>query len=201
MPSTTIPTPTSGQPSLLLRGSRDSTPLASPNLATYQPPEEFQEGSTRGYFDGVKKGEERANRDGGEMDSGRFERDVAQFFREEPVTAQPSDKELQPGADEEEEDDEDEGDLPALLADSDEDGEEDIGEPRGVARPRRAPWGPEWVDAGRADVADEEDVVAEVDDEGEDAEGEDVDDAALAAQLADEDMAVEDDMEGALEGK
>jgi hypothetical protein len=201
LPSATVPTPISGQPSLLLRGSEDSTPLASPNLATYQPPEEFQEGSARrGYFDGVKKGEERADRDSGEADLGRFERDLAQFFREEPTTAQPSDKELRPSADEEEED-EDEGDLPGLLADSDEDGEEDGREPRGVARPRRAPWGPEWVDVGRADVADEEDVVAEVDDEGEDAEGDDVDDAALAAQLADEDMAVEDDMEGALEGE
>jgi hypothetical protein len=29
---------------------------------------------------------------------------------------------------------------------------------------------------------------------------EDVDDVALAAQLADEDLAIEDDMEGALEG-
>ncbi|KAI0251385.1 hypothetical protein BJV78DRAFT_1375071 [Lactifluus subvellereus] len=197
MPSATIPTPTSGPPSLLLRSSRDSTPLASPNLATYQPPEEFQEGSARrGYFDGAKKGEEKPDRDNGETDSGRFERDVAQFFREDPFTAQPSDKELRPGAEEG-----DEGDLPGLLADSEEDGEEDARELRGVARrgPRRGPWGPEWVDAGRANVVDEDDAVAEVDDEGEDAEGEDIDDAALAAQLADEDMAVEDDMEGALE--
>lgn len=74
---------------------------------------------------------------------------------------------------------------------------------RGAARrgQRRAAWGPEWDEPGRVDVADEEDVVAEADDDGEDAEGEEVDDAALAAQLADEDMAVEDDMEGALEGK
>jgi hypothetical protein len=197
MPSATIPTPISGSPPFVHRSSRDSTPLASPNLATYQPPEEFQEGSARqGYFDGVKKGKEKADHDGGETDSVRFERDVAQFFREEPITVQLSDKELRPGADEEEEDEEDEGDLPGLLADSDEDGEEDVREQRGLARPRRAPWGPEWVDAGLADVADEDDVVAEVDDEGDD-----VDDAAFAAQLADEDMAVEDDMEGALEGK
>ena len=204
MPSTTIPTPTSGPPSLLLRSSRDSTPLASPNLATYQPPEEFQEGSARrGYFDGAKKGEEKPDRDNGETDSGRFERDVALFFREEPFTAQPSDKELRLAAEGEEEDEGDEGDLPGLLADSEEDGDEDARELRGVARrgPRRGPWGPEWVDAGRANVVDEDDAVAEVDDDGEDAEGEDIDDAALAAQLADEDMAVEDDMEGALEGK
>jgi hypothetical protein len=44
-------------------------------------------------------------------------------------------------------------------------------------------------------------MAVEADDDGEDAEGEEVDDAALAAQLADEDLAVEDDMEGALEGK
>jgi hypothetical protein len=50
-------------------------------------------------------------------------------------------------------------------------------------------------------MGDEEDVVAEADDDVEDAEGEDVDDVALGAQLADEDMVVEDDMDGALEGK
>jgi hypothetical protein len=60
------------------------------------------------------------------MASVRFERDVAQFFREEPITVQLSDRELRPGADEEEGDEEDEGDLPGLLADSDEDGEEDV---------------------------------------------------------------------------
>jgi hypothetical protein len=43
---------------------------------------------------------------------------------------------------------------------------------------------------------DEDDAAAEVNDKGED-----VDDAALATQLADEDMAMEDDMEGTPEGK
>jgi hypothetical protein len=204
MPNTTIPTPTSGSPSLLHRGSRDSTPPASPSLATYQPPEEFQEGSTRrGYFDGVKEG-------GGEVDPyreidlERFERDATLFFKDEPIVVQHPGKEFRPNAEDEEEDEEDEGDLPGLLADSDEDGEEDVRELRGAARraQRRAGvWEPEWGDARREDVADEEDVAVEADEDGEDAEGEDADDAALAAQLADEDMVVEDDMEGALEGK
>lgn len=200
MPSTTIPTPTSNQPSLLIR-SVDSTPPASPNLATYQPPEEFQEGSVRrGYFDGFEKANE-VDGDSEEMDPRKFERDMAQFFKEEPVIAQLPDNDIGPGAEEDEEDEEEEGDLPELLADSDEDGEEDAREPLAAAQrgPRRVAWGPEWGDAGRADVADEG-VVAEADEDGEDAEGDDADDAAVAAQLADEDIAVEDDMEGALEG-
>lgn len=200
MPSTTIPTPTSSQPSLLLR-SVDSTPPASPNLATYQPPEEFQEGSVRGgYFDDFEKVDEDVDRDSEEVDPRNFERDMAQFFKEEPLVAQPPDKKIGPDAEEEEEEEE-EGDLPGLLVDSDEDGEEDAREPQAAAQrgPRRVAWGPEWGDAGQADVADGEGVVAEADEDGEDAEGEDADDAALAAQLADEDIAVEDDMEGALE--
>ena len=203
MPNTTLPTPTSGPPSLL-RGSGDSTPPASPSLATYQPPEEFQEGSARrGYFDGVEKGEREVDHDKEMVDSEKFERDASLFFKDEPIAVQHSGKESQPNAEEEEEEEEDEGDLPGLLADSDEDGEEDARELRGAARlgQRHAAWGPEWVDVGRVDVVEEEDVVAEADDEGEEPEGEEVDDAALAAQLADEDLAVEDDMEGALEGK
>ncbi|KAH8978584.1 hypothetical protein EDB86DRAFT_2815838 [Lactarius hatsudake] len=163
------------QPSLLLR-SADSTPPASPNLATYQPPEEFQEGSVRGgYFDDFEKVNEDVDRDSEEVDPRTFERDMAQFFKEEPLAAQPPDQKIGPDAEEEEEEEE-EGDLPGLLVDSDEDGEEGA----------RAPQ-------------DGEGVVAEADEDGEDAEGEDADDAALAAQLADEDIAVEDDMEGALE--
>jgi hypothetical protein len=137
------------------------------------------------------------------MDPEKFERDASFFFKDEPIVVQHSAQEPRPNAEEEEEDDDDEGDLPGLLADSDEDGEEGARGLRGAARrgQRRAAWGPEWVDVGRVDVVDEEDVVAEADDDGEDPEGEDVDDAALAAQLADEDLAVEDDMEGALEGK
>ncbi|KAH9039259.1 hypothetical protein EDB85DRAFT_2110167 [Lactarius pseudohatsudake] len=170
------------QPSLLLRGV-DSTPPASPNLATYQPPEEFQEGSVRGgYFDDFEKVDEDVDRDSEEVDPRKFERDMAQFFKEEPLAAQPPDKKIGPDAEEEEEEEE-EGDLPGLLVDSDEDGEEDAREPQAAAQ----------------HVADGEGVVAEADEDGEDAEGEDADDAALAAQLADEDIAVEDDMEGALE--
>ncbi|KAN0115652.1 hypothetical protein V8E52_006771 [Russula decolorans] len=201
MPNTTLPTPTSGPPSLL-RSSGDSTPPASPSLATYQPPEEFQEGSARrGYFDGVEEGEREVDHDRETMDSEKFERDASLFFKDEPIVVQHSGKESRPNAEEEEEEEEDEGDLPGLLADSDEDGEEDARELRGAARrgQRHAAWGPEWVDVGRVDVVDEEDVVAEADDDGEEPEGEEVDDAALAAQLADEDLAVEDDMEGALE--
>ena len=203
MPNTTLPTPTSGPPSLL-RSNGDSTPPASPSLATYQPPEEFQEGSARrGYFDGIKEGEGEVDHDGETMDSEKFERDGSLFFKDELIVVQHSGKESRPNAEEEEEEEDDEGDLPGLLADSDEDGDEDPRELRGAARhgQRRAAWGPEWVDMGRVDVVDEEDVVAEADDDGEDPEGEDVDDAALAAQLADEDLVVEDDMEGALEGK
>jgi E3 ubiquitin-protein ligase MARCH6 len=82
MPSTTIPTPTSSQLSLLIR-SVDSTPPASSNLATYQPPEEFQEGSVRrGYFDGFEKANEEVDRDSEEMNPRKFERDMAQFFKE-----------------------------------------------------------------------------------------------------------------------
>ncbi|KAN0128787.1 hypothetical protein V8E53_013374 [Lactarius tabidus] len=196
MPSTTIPTPTSSQPSLLR--SVDSTPPASPNLATYQPPEEFQEGSVRrGYFDDLENAGEEVDRDSEELGPRKIEREMAQFFKE-PVTAQLPDNKIAPGAEEEEE--EEEGDLPELLADSDEDGEEDARELQAAAqRPRRVAWGPEWGDAGQAGVADEEGVVAEADEEGEDMEGDDADDAALAGQLADEDIAVEDDMEGALE--
>ena len=203
MPNATLPTPTSGPPSLL-RSNGDSTPPASPSLATYQPPEEFQEGSARrGYFDGIEEGEGEVDYDREKMNPERFEQDAPLYFKDEMIIAQQSSKESRLNAEEEEEEDEDEGDLPGLLADSDEDGEEDARELRGAARrgQRRAAWGPEWADAGRADLADEEDVVAEADDDGEDAEGEDVDDVAMAAQLADEDMAVEDDMEGALEGK
>ena len=84
MPNMTIPTPTSGTPSLLLRSSKDNTPLASPNLATYRPPEEFQEGSTqRDYFDGAKDGEEEVGHDGENMVPERFERDTALFFKGE----------------------------------------------------------------------------------------------------------------------
>ena len=203
MPNTTLPTPTSGPPSLL-RSNGDSTPPASPSLATYQPPEEFQEGSARrGYFDGVEEGEGEVDHERESMNSEKFEQDAPLFFKDELIVVQHSGKESRPNAEEEEEEEEDEGDLPGLLADSEEDGEEDARELRGAARrgPRRAAWGPEWVDVGRVDVVDEEDVVAEADDDGEEPEGEDVDDAALAAQLADEDLAVEDDMEGALEGK
>ncbi|KAH9962695.1 hypothetical protein BC827DRAFT_206711 [Russula dissimulans] len=201
MPNTTIPTPTSG-PSSLLRTSGDSTPLASPSLATYQPPEEFQEGSAaQGYFDDVVEREGELDRDMEKRSAERFGRDAALYFKEEPMVSQNSEKESRSNAEEEEEEEEDEGDLPGLLADSDDDREEDARELRGAARrgPRRAGWGPEWGDAGRADVVGEEDVVAEADDDGEEADGEEVDDAAMAAQLADEDMAVEDDMEGALE--
>ncbi|KAI0294319.1 hypothetical protein B0F90DRAFT_1757507 [Multifurca ochricompacta] len=190
------PTPIASPSSLPLASSRESTPLTSPNLATYHPPEEFLEGSTRqGYFDGAEKVGEEVSRDTEEMDPRELERDVAHFFSEEPAMGQPSDKE-------DEDEDEDEGDLPGLLADSDDEVEDPM-EPRGAARrgPRRIAWGPEWDDGRDADVADEEGLVAEADDDGdgEDAEGEEVDDAALAAQLADEDMVVEDDMEGALE--
>jgi hypothetical protein len=203
MPNTTLPTPTSGPPSVL-RSNGDSTPPASPSLATYQPPEEFQEGSARrGYFDGVEEAEGGVGHDRETMNSEKFERDASLFFKDELIVVQHSGKESRPNVEEEEEEEDDEGDLPGLLADSDEDGEEDARELRGAARrgQRRAAWGPEWVDVGRVGVVDEEDVVAEADDDGEDPEGEDVDDAALAAQLADEDLAVEDDMEGALEGK
>jgi len=204
MPNTTIPTPVSAPPSLLPRGSRDSTPLESPSLATYQPPEEFQEGSARqGYFDNVEDGEGGLDNCSDMVNHERFEQDAALFFKDEPIIAYHAGKESRLNTEEEEEEEEDEGDLPGLLADSDEDGDEDARELRGAARrgQRRAAWGPEWGDAVRPGVADEGDVAVEADDDGEDVEGEDVDDAALAAQLADEDMAVEDDMEGALEGK
>lgn len=202
MPNTTLPTPTSGPPTLL-RSNGDSTPPASPSLATYQPPEEFQEGSARrGYFDGIEEGEGEVDNDKEKINTESFERDAPLFFKDDLIIVQHSGKESRLNAEEEEEEEDDEGDLPGLLADSDEDGEEDARELRGAARrgQRRAAWGPEWVDAGRADLADE-DVLGEADDEGDDAEGDDVDDVALAAQLADEDMAVEDDMEGALEGR
>jgi len=206
MPNTTIPTPTSATPSLLPRSSRDSTPLASPSLATYQPPEEFQEGSSRqGYFDNVEEGEGELDHPR-DMSHERFEQDAALFFKDEPNFAYEASKESRLNTEEEEDEEDDEGDLPGLLADSDEDGDEDARDLRGAVRgaarraQRRAAWGPEWNDAVPAEVADEGDVVVEADDDGEDVEGEEVDDAALAAQLADEDLAVEDDMEGALEG-
>jgi len=199
MPNMTIPTPTSTPPSLMFR-SVNSTPPASPNLATYHPPEELQEDSAKpGYFDGFEKVDEEVDHDGEETNSQNIEHEMVQYFKE-PGIAQPPEKRIDPGAEEQEEE---EGDLPGLLVDSDEDAEDDAGEPQDAARrgPRRVAWGPEWGDGRRADVADEEGVVAEADEDGEDAEGDDADDAALAAQLADEDIAVEDDMEGALEGK
>jgi hypothetical protein len=204
MPNTTIPTPASAPPSLLPRGLMDSTPLESPSLATYQPPEEFQEGSAQqGYFDNVEEGEEESDRGRDTMNHERFERDTALFFKDEPLTAYNAGKEARINSGEEDDEEEDEGDLPGLLVDSDEDGDDEARELRGAARrgQRRAAWGPEWGDVVPAEVADEGDVAVEADDDGEDVEGEDVDDVALAAQLADEDMAVEDDMEGALEGK
>jgi E3 ubiquitin-protein ligase MARCH6 len=204
MPNTTIPTPASAPPSLLSRGSRDNTPLGSPSLATYQPPEEFQEGSARqGYFDNVDEDEEELDRCQDVTNHEQFEQDASLFFKDESILEYPGSKESQLNIEEEEEEEEDEGDLPGLLADSDEDGDEDGRELRGPARHRQrfAAWGPERGDAEHAEVADEGDMVVEGDDDGEDVEGEDVDDAALAAQLADEDMVIEDDMEGALEGK
>jgi hypothetical protein len=141
------------------------------------------------------------------MSHERFEQDAALFFKDEPIFAYEAGKESRPNTEEEEDEEDDEGDLPGLLADSDEDGDEDARELRGAVRgparrgQRRAAWGPEWNDAVPAEVAVEGGVAVEVDDDGEDAEGEEVDDAALAAQLADEDLAVEDDMEGVLEGK
>jgi hypothetical protein len=64
MPSATTPMLTSRPPSLLLRSSRDSTAIASLKLPTYEPPEESQGGSARWeYFDGVKEGEEKPDRD------------------------------------------------------------------------------------------------------------------------------------------
>ncbi|KAI9510016.1 hypothetical protein F5148DRAFT_977305 [Russula earlei] len=181
MPNATIPTPTSGPSSFLFRSSGDSTPLASPSLATYQPPEEFQEGSARrGYFDGAVEVEDEIDCNREKMSAEDFDRDRALYFKEE-LFSQSSEMESQRNVEEEEEDDGDEGDLPGLLADSDEDGEEDARELRGLP-----------------DVADE-DVIVEADDDGEDPEGDEMDDAALAAQLADEDIVVEDDMEGALE--
>jgi E3 ubiquitin-protein ligase MARCH6 len=204
MPNTTIPTPASAPPSLLPRDSINSTPLGSPSLATYQPPEEFQEGSARqGYFDSVEEGETELDFSRDTMNHEQFEREAALFFKDEPLIEYHAGKETRINTEEEEEEEDDEGDLPGLLADSDEDGDDEARELRGAARreQRRAAWGPEWGDAVPAGVADEGDVAVEADDDGEDAEGDDVDDAALAAQLADEDMAVEDDMEGALEGK
>jgi len=211
MPNTTIPTPASTSPSLLPRSSRDSTPLESPSespsLATYQPPEEFQEGSSQqGYFDGVEEGEGELDHPRN-MNHERFEQDAALFFKDEPTFAYEAGKESRFNTEEEEDEEDDEGDLPGLLADSDEDGDEDARELRGAMRgaarraQRRAAWGPEWDDAVPAEVADGGIVAVEADDDGEDVEGEEVDDAALAAQLADEDLAVEDDMEGALEGE
>jgi hypothetical protein len=204
MPNTTIPTPTSAPPSLLPRDSVDNTPLGSPSLATYQPPEEFQEGSARqGYFDGVEEGEGELDCSRNRMNHERFERDAALFFKGEPLIEYNAGKEARINTEEEEEEEEEDGDLPGLLADSDEDGDDEARVLRGAARrgQRRAAWGPEWGDAVPAEVADEGDIAVEADDDGEDAEGDDVEDAALAAQLADEDMVVEDDMEGALEGK
>jgi len=141
------------------------------------------------------------------MNHERFEQDAALFFKDESTFAYEAGKESRLNTEEEEDEEDDEGDLPGLLADSDEDGDEDARELRGAMRgaprraQRRAAWGPEWNDAVPAEVADGGDVAVEADDDGEDVEGEEVDDAALAAQLADEDLAVEDDMEGALEGK
>src|SRR6266850_70589 len=206
MPNTTIPTPTSAPPSLLPRDSMDNTPLGSPSLATYQPPEEFQEGSARqGYFDSVEEGEGELDCSRNRMNHERFERDAALFFKGEPLIEYNVDKEARINTEEEEEEEEEEedGDLPGLLADSDEDGDDEARVLRGGARrgQRRAAWGPEWGDAVPAEIADGGDVAVEADDDGEDAEGDDVEDAALAAQLADEDMVVEDDMEGALGGK
>ncbi|TFY72452.1 hypothetical protein EVG20_g549 [Dentipellis fragilis] len=69
MPSATLPTPTT--PPAALR-SKEHTPLASPSLATYRAPEEFQEGSSRqSYFDPVQE----------EDDEQTYEEDHAHFFR------------------------------------------------------------------------------------------------------------------------
>ena len=91
MQSATTPMLTSRPPSLLLRSSRDSTPLASPNLPTYEPPEESQGGSARWeYFDGVKEGEEKPDRD----QRRRTPEDLSEmwhyFSKGRAVTAQPS---------------------------------------------------------------------------------------------------------------
>ncbi|KAA1468915.1 hypothetical protein DENSPDRAFT_834409 [Dentipellis sp. KUC8613] len=176
MPSATLPTPTT--PPAPLR-SKESTPLASPSLATYRAPEEFQEGSSRqSYFDPVQE----------EDDEQTFEEDHAHFFR------LPEDEDRNPvgaprrvgirellG----------EGDLTDLIGPETETEDEELQE--GILG-----MGLEDHDAeerNEIDVPEEEIQVVE----GGEQQPADGEAALAAAELDDADLNVEDDMEGALE--
>ncbi|THH12440.1 hypothetical protein EW146_g7700 [Bondarzewia mesenterica] len=169
MLSATLPSPMTPPVGSSSQRNKEQTPLLSPSLATYRPPEELQE---TGYFD----------------TSGEY----ARFFQDPPDDINESQTiDTDMGKDNTEE-------GPALPSESDEDEEEveQVDEPGPGLR--HIVWAqPEQMEEDadfREDVEDEAD--AEAEGEGE-VRGEDGVLAAEVAD--DLDMNVEDDMEGALE--
>ncbi|KAI0048750.1 hypothetical protein FA95DRAFT_1007728 [Auriscalpium vulgare] len=192
MPSATLPTPTTPPASLR---NKAPTPLASPSLATYRPPEEFQDESP-GYFDPLAE-------EGDNLGIKDFAEEHANYFRDvnDPNVRVHTERiEIEFDDDDDDDEEEDEDGLPALLLDSEDDdgddeliqGEEALGDDEG-----RAAWAQNWEDNRQLDVE-----IPEAPDVAPEAGGpalDELEDGALAAQLLEDDIGVEDDMEGALE--
>ncbi len=187
-------------PQILPQPSRGNTPLASPHLATYRAPEEFEAGpSNLGYFQD-HRAEEQVEEEESKQTDGINEEEWETYFREATPeeAAQVARKEEEANAPQDVEENEGEVDvdveMPALQqwTDEEEDGEEDEEED-----------GPDAVvdfEAPAPDVPDEnDDRLEEVREEvmpvanGPDAEALDLNDELEGG--------MEDDMEGALEGE
>ncbi|TFY83645.1 hypothetical protein EWM64_g363 [Hericium alpestre] len=200
MPSATLPTPTT--PPAPLR-SKDHTPLASPSLATYRPPEEFQEGSSRqGYFDPVVE-EDDADE--------TLAEEHARFFRD------PADRKAEDVEEGEDDGDDAEDIMLNLDLEGDADAEDEDAEevPEGVPGLESESEDEDQVENGDAapEVRDEDDQAEGAQRDGEAGEAQEqggegraqgeqgADGAAPLAggELDDVDINVEDDMEGALE--
>ncbi|KAI0064059.1 hypothetical protein BV25DRAFT_1990235 [Artomyces pyxidatus] len=184
MPTATLPTPTT--PPVPLR-NKESTPLGSPSLATYRPPEEFQD-EIAGYFDTVMEETDARPED--------FEEEHAIYFRD-PEANDEVDLQTDEDGDEVEE-----AQPLVLLTDSEAEDVEDVAVGNGVEDdPQGAVWAPEWEEEDLEPGAEMDDAVegeGDGEEEGE-AGAEEVDDGAMAAQIAEDEIGVEDDMEGALE--
>ena len=199
MPGATLPAPTTPPTPLLAAGShwgKGQVPLASPSLATYRAPEEFQQPEAEDYFepggaadaeddvDTVAEGDGMDGADEDEDPTAVLRREHARYFREQGHVA------------------ERDGDVPTPVVPSDsedDDEEEEVMEviPRRAAR-RRAAWDPAQFDGPEQMDDDDEGELDEVEGEG---EGEGGRENGQALEPVDDmDINVEDDMDGALEG-
>jgi E3 ubiquitin-protein ligase MARCH6 len=186
----------SGSPhQMLARPSRGNTPLASPSLATYRAPEEFEAGpSNTGYFPQYGNVVDSQPSQPGDL----LEEDWDIFFRDpSPVNSpHPSANESGVPVDVDEGDQSGDIEMPGLQLWTDEEELDDDEEEDG-------PDALVDFDAPRADLRlDEDEQLGEAREPGMAAGQGAGDDNIELAELADElDAGVEDDMEGALEGK